>query len=1043
MPLSYKNDDRTDERLNPASASSELNNREQAALDQITTGLSDGQTADSSTEDESIKKAQVELGDRESSVDSSNSINYQPSQKLSKSPKKGVIRLMSNRKSLVLFGTTGLAGLALAVMSLLLPLKLDSLIHTVNNKISAVPEYAINQRVEYLTTRWLAMQMMKEAYDGDKNLVFCTGGGILCHLGSTKYASWFQKKLDLKLDKRGMKVTAILNANGRMGLGGKATSFTLELSNRGEDLSSLTRRVSKELSHKDARRHINKLVKEVHGRNYLLRFVSKGILLRQYGIKRFNVVPEKTAVKINDLRAKMKASIIQNTAARLSDRLGAHMACIQGGSALGCQETINSLSDGIDSDLRKAQEAIDNSPEGSDARKKAEADKLKVERRQKSLSEYRSKLSGNIDDTMAKSLSKELIKKIAGPVAIAGMMDMAFNIVEAVDSNILEIISYDRMSQIYTSFAFNQDASPILINDQMRAGIGDAQQIELATSLFDDVEKSLYYQNVFGLLKDDGPYQVMCDTPEGAKLVTLEAAGELICPEAKLVRKYTNLKGNQYWDALASAAKAWNASIGSIFDFVGDLFGAVIGPVWNIVKEAPGIKQIAGFTAEKFGQLMEWALGLIFGIPDIGFDAPGVNNFHALSGALNVSANSSMQYGQDPDNPSSSPVMGAGGKALNDTELAAISLDMYNKRKDEYNSQTFFAKIFDLSFEKSFASQVIASLPTSKSSALGFISNTPSIILSSLTKISKASSYNSDLATLKAFGMPWYGYSDSSVLQADPAIYTEDFCDASAKAREESFGLNGHLIPTYSKEDPCALEKVIGGLLATQINDTSDKNYIREPGRGDSVSVGGPSPQAGSDWSVDKNHNGLIDKRSSEFTAWLTSIGGNGSPSPAAAKPITLPFQQVICPQSNSLNVDGGGNYFHPTAAASAAAMITAYNQNPPVGGGKYLVPSACYRSLSVQRRISGSKNAARAGTSNHGLGLAIDFRFSSSPTGMEGTLPQIHPSNPRSGFNTPTYMWLQENSYKYGWINPKGMQVCVNMNTDCEPWHFQYVGPL
>ncbi len=66
----------------------------------------------------------------------------------------------------------------------------------------------------------------------------------------------------------------------------------------------------------------------------------------------------------------------------------------------------------------------------------------------------------------------------------------------------------------------------------------------------------------------------------------------------------------------------------------------------------------------------------------------------------------------------------------------------------------------------------------------------------------------------------------------------------------------------------------------------------------------------------------------------------------------------------------------------------------------------------------------SRPGTSEHHVGLAVDFNY--AKTDFE---------------NTATFKWLAENAHKYGFIlrYPKGKESITNIVY--EPWHFRYVG--
>jgi len=102
---------------------------------------------------------------------------------------------------------------------------------------------------------------------------------------------------------------------------------------------------------------------------------------------------------------------------------------------------------------------------------------------------------------------------------------------------------------------------------------------------------------------------------------------------------------------------------------------------------------------------------------------------------------------------------------------------------------------------------------------------------------------------------------------------------------------------------------------------------------------------------------------------------------------------------------------------------------------GITLTVSSTYRSYEYQKnlfdywvRVDGLEEAeresARPGTSQHQLGLALDF----APVDDEFDL-------------TPAGKWVYENAYKYGWSLsfPKGYEDVTGYRWEC--WHFRYVG--
>ena len=112
--------------------------------------------------------------------------------------------------------------------------------------------------------------------------------------------------------------------------------------------------------------------------------------------------------------------------------------------------------------------------------------------------------------------------------------------------------------------------------------------------------------------------------------------------------------------------------------------------------------------------------------------------------------------------------------------------------------------------------------------------------------------------------------------------------------------------------------------------------------------------------------------------------------------------------------------YLNPSAAVSFVELNKAYKA--AMGGDLKLL--SCYRSYDEQvaaRKKYGS-NAAVAGTSNHGWGLAIDFDNMSS-------------------YSDAGYKWLMSNGSKYGWVNPPNMQ--QGGSGPHEPWHWEYARPV
>jgi hypothetical protein len=111
-------------------------------------------------------------------------------------------------------------------------------------------------------------------------------------------------------------------------------------------------------------------------------------------------------------------------------------------------------------------------------------------------------------------------------------------------------------------------------------------------------------------------------------------------------------------------------------------------------------------------------------------------------------------------------------------------------------------------------------------------------------------------------------------------------------------------------------------------------------------------------------------------------------------------------------------NQLRSDAAVALAKLNVAYNQR--FGQSVCIVDS--YRTLSAQYAIKAQRGyfAATAGTSRHGLGLAIDL------CGGAGVR------------NTAGWTWLRANAPRYGWDNPHWAR--SDGDGPFEPWHFEYL---
>lgn len=90
---------------------------------------------------------------------------------------------------------------------------------------------------------------------------------------------------------------------------------------------------------------------------------------------------------------------------------------------------------------------------------------------------------------------------------------------------------------------------------------------------------------------------------------------------------------------------------------------------------------------------------------------------------------------------------------------------------------------------------------------------------------------------------------------------------------------------------------------------------------------------------------------------------------------------------------------------------------------GHHLIINAAYRDYATQVQYyahppSGAGTAAKPGTSNHGLGVAVDIHLTAGE-----------------------YSWMLANAPRFGWVNPEWARDDNPKNGAREPWHWEKVG--
>lgn len=143
-----------------------------------------------------------------------------------------------------------------------------------------------------------------------------------------------------------------------------------------------------------------------------------------------------------------------------------------------------------------------------------------------------------------------------------------------------------------------------------------------------------------------------------------------------------------------------------------------------------------------------------------------------------------------------------------------------------------------------------------------------------------------------------------------------------------------------------------------------------------------------------------------------------------------VPLDKMVKNDYLSKDLGGDAPYLMLDASKALDKLMKLYEE-AKFDGKQTLFFTDAYRSLARQVALrKKTRNAARAGKSNHGWGLAIDIHWGVPPA-MNRNRSLI-----ASAFKHPVYRWFFENAPKCGWVNPS---VLRDFKSTDEWWHWEY----
>jgi len=145
-----------------------------------------------------------------------------------------------------------------------------------------------------------------------------------------------------------------------------------------------------------------------------------------------------------------------------------------------------------------------------------------------------------------------------------------------------------------------------------------------------------------------------------------------------------------------------------------------------------------------------------------------------------------------------------------------------------------------------------------------------------------------------------------------------------------------------------------------------------------------------------------------------------------------IPLEKMVVNKNLASSLTGTSAYLMPEASAAFDSMMAAYNKSS-FKGKQAVTFTSGYRTLEKQQELASGKykdQAAKAGRSPHGWGLAVDFWW-----GVPTSLWKNQDAR-RAAFRHPVYKWFYENAPKFGWYNPKALRNDDGLD---EWWHWEY----
>lgn len=763
---------------------------------------------------------------------------------------KGIVnRLRNNRRALVSLGAGGgVLTMLVAGFISFIPLKLELLIKSATQHAAQIPEDAIEQRLRYLTSYYIAHRILSTGSPADSY----PEGTVVKQM----FKNWQVNRFE---DQLGLKITSDRTSNQQT-----ATKWTIEfpdspvlLTGGNEaDIIVMTRKIE---NSSQMRVFVKTTVKEkTKWHHFYKRYAMRKTLMRTKGVTRWAWLPDAATSKLDSYNAKknalttqFKQRLFDATVKRVMPRTALYLACLSDAEA--CKE-LHLKRYGTKIEPPDSAPGATGCPAGDTAceqarGKLAEEAANSTDANAESVGSSVDDIGKNVGKESGKFITKQLLSKVAAGL---GIVDTLARIARSVDNGALNQVLYDRNSIMAAGYS----AELLSISDQYKAGKLTPEQIDTVMEMVGDFGTSPAWQNETGIIASANPGSLISPTANAAAEVkqyerncgadgepTKLPPGELICPERKIITDKTAFTSQSWWAPFNKFADIYLGTVGRLFD------------LFNKVVELTGIDKVMASIVDATGlgdllaKGMSNMLELIFGSPISALDK-GAEVADNMLGGIKSSYYALGEAGQDTDaegNPNGKG-LGLGGQVMTTGETAALKSRIAAEKQEEWNQKSVFAKLFDTEDTRSMTSQLALRMPTTPDQVAAL----PNMIQSSfvslfMPKTSAAGTYKD------AFGFNFAYSFKEETYAANPNIYTKEACETMAKAREESYQAGKDIsadfpIYVYTKSDPCALEKIVVAAGGAMFGGGTDENFVLEGANGgaapDDENPGSEDPSA-------------------------------------------------------------------------------------------------------------------------------------------------------------------------------------------------------